>query len=200
MFSATFIASHVVVLLEYWLLYKRISPLWICISTLVEIYFVYLYWYPTSLLQPKNVMVSASTKDKRVNHCYISILNIIQGEVDPTQVGYHSAQLCKYWVGWVFWQCHSPLFYYRASCWSSDLMFDFCNNILKIGTGQLVWAEFCYCLSVIYCVIPWNRCTRVYWGSGKENWHSLFHGVQLASKLLYLASHHICNQPIVLVG
>ncbi|XP_065896643.1 tubulin gamma-1 chain isoform X2 [Dysidea avara] len=35
---------------------------------------------------PKNVMVSASTKDKRVNHCYISILNIIQGEVDPTQV------------------------------------------------------------------------------------------------------------------
>ncbi|XP_065896642.1 tubulin gamma-1 chain isoform X1 [Dysidea avara] len=38
------------------------------------------------LLQPKNVMVSASTKDKRVNHCYISILNIIQGEVDPTQV------------------------------------------------------------------------------------------------------------------
>lgn len=39
-------------------------------------------------MQPKNVMVSASAKDKdkRVNHCYISILNIIQGEVDPTQV------------------------------------------------------------------------------------------------------------------
>ena len=37
------------------------------------------------LLQPKNMMVSAST-DKKVNHCYISILNIIQGEVDPTQV------------------------------------------------------------------------------------------------------------------
>lgn len=35
------------------------------------------------LLQPKNMMVS-STADKR--HCYISILNIIQGEVDPTQV------------------------------------------------------------------------------------------------------------------
>jgi len=30
-------------------------------------------------------MVLTST-DKRVNHCYISILNIIQGEVDPTQV------------------------------------------------------------------------------------------------------------------
>lgn len=38
------------------------------------------------LLQPKNVMVSAP-RDKALNHCYISILNIIQGEVDPTQVG-----------------------------------------------------------------------------------------------------------------
>lgn len=38
------------------------------------------------LLQPKNMMVSTSTTDKHVNHCYISILNIIQGEVDPTQV------------------------------------------------------------------------------------------------------------------
>ena len=38
------------------------------------------------LLQPKNVMVSA-LRDKALNHCYISILNIIQGEVDPTQVG-----------------------------------------------------------------------------------------------------------------
>ncbi|XP_064401409.1 tubulin gamma-2 chain-like [Halichondria panicea] len=37
------------------------------------------------LLQPKNVMVSAP-KDRHHNHCYISILNIIQGEVDPTQV------------------------------------------------------------------------------------------------------------------
>lgn len=37
------------------------------------------------LLQPKNVMVSAA-RDKALNHCYISILNIIQGEVDPTQV------------------------------------------------------------------------------------------------------------------
>lgn len=38
------------------------------------------------LLQPKNMMVSTSI-DKKVSHCYISILNIIQGEVDPTQVG-----------------------------------------------------------------------------------------------------------------
>ena len=37
------------------------------------------------LLQPKNIMVS-TPKDKRNNHCYVSILNIIQGEVDPTQV------------------------------------------------------------------------------------------------------------------
>ncbi|XP_070565994.1 tubulin gamma-1 chain [Ptychodera flava] len=38
------------------------------------------------LLQPKNAMVSTSTRDRQTNHCYISILNIIQGEVDPTQV------------------------------------------------------------------------------------------------------------------
>ena len=37
------------------------------------------------LLQPKNVMVS-TPRDRRHNHCYISIVNIIQGEVDPTQV------------------------------------------------------------------------------------------------------------------
>ncbi|CAK4632361.1 hypothetical protein LEN26_002393 [Aphanomyces euteiches] len=34
------------------------------------------------LLQPKNIMVSTSTK----TGCYVSILNIIQGDVDPTQV------------------------------------------------------------------------------------------------------------------
>lgn len=38
------------------------------------------------LLQPKNMMVSTPSYDKKVQHCYISILNIIQGEVDPTQV------------------------------------------------------------------------------------------------------------------
>jgi len=43
------------------------------------------------LLQPKNMMVSTPTARQSasncyVNHCYISILNIIQGEVDPTQV------------------------------------------------------------------------------------------------------------------
>lgn len=37
------------------------------------------------LLQPKNMMVSTGT-DKTNHHCYVSILNIIQGEVDPTQV------------------------------------------------------------------------------------------------------------------
>uniref|UniRef100_A0A8C2MPM0 Tubulin, gamma 2 n=1 Tax=Cricetulus griseus TaxID=10029 RepID=A0A8C2MPM0_CRIGR len=36
------------------------------------------------LLQPKNVMVSTG-RDRQTNHCYIAILNIIQGEVDPTQ-------------------------------------------------------------------------------------------------------------------
>jgi len=37
------------------------------------------------LLQPKNMMVSTEGRSK-LDHCYISILNIIQGEVDPTQV------------------------------------------------------------------------------------------------------------------
>eukprot|EP01132_Coremiostelium_polycephalum_P004587 gene4587-5726_t len=39
------------------------------------------------LLQPQNIMVSAPTKNGK----YISILNIIQGEVDPTQI-HHSLQ------------------------------------------------------------------------------------------------------------
>ena len=38
------------------------------------------------LLQPKNMMVSTPVQRQGSNHCYISILNIIQGEVDPTQV------------------------------------------------------------------------------------------------------------------
>eukprot|EP00058_Branchiostoma_floridae_P006434 XP_002591922.1 hypothetical protein BRAFLDRAFT_280615 [Branchiostoma floridae] len=37
------------------------------------------------LLQPKNMMVSTD-RIRHINHCFISILNIIQGEVDPTQV------------------------------------------------------------------------------------------------------------------
>ncbi|CAH0393487.1 unnamed protein product [Bemisia tabaci] len=37
------------------------------------------------LLQPKNMMVSTA-HDRSAAHCYISILNIIQGEVDPSQV------------------------------------------------------------------------------------------------------------------
>jgi len=38
------------------------------------------------LLQPKNMMVSTGSERNKLDHCYISILNIIQGEVDPTQV------------------------------------------------------------------------------------------------------------------
>ncbi|KAF6098000.1 tubulin gamma 2 [Phyllostomus discolor] len=43
------------------------------------------------LLQPKNVMVSTG-RDRQTNHCYIAILNIIQGEVDPTQLFESSCQ------------------------------------------------------------------------------------------------------------
>ena len=45
------------------------------------------------LLQPKNVMVSTG-RDRQTNHCYIAILNIIQGEVDPTQVSPHGPFRC----------------------------------------------------------------------------------------------------------
>merc|ERR1712051_670820 len=39
------------------------------------------------LLQPKNMMVSTGVdRNRAAKDCYISILNIIQGEVDPTQV------------------------------------------------------------------------------------------------------------------
>ncbi|EDQ87501.1 uncharacterized protein MONBRDRAFT_21602 [Monosiga brevicollis MX1] len=37
------------------------------------------------LLQPKNMMVSTA-RSRSEAHCYISLLNIIQGDVDPTQV------------------------------------------------------------------------------------------------------------------
>jgi hypothetical protein len=38
------------------------------------------------LLQPKNVMVSTAARDRNITHCYVSILNIIQGDVDPSEV------------------------------------------------------------------------------------------------------------------
>ena len=47
--------------------------------------------------QPKNVMVS-TPRSRHHNHCYISILNIIQGEVDPTQVRVHGVYTCIYMV------------------------------------------------------------------------------------------------------
>jgi tubulin gamma len=39
------------------------------------------------LLQPKNRLVSTGTGGSRAA-CYISVLNIIQGEVDPTEVSF----------------------------------------------------------------------------------------------------------------
>jgi hypothetical protein len=42
------------------------------------------------LLQPKNIMVSEHARKRdRENSRYISILNIIQGDVDPSQVDDH---------------------------------------------------------------------------------------------------------------
>lgn len=52
------------------------------------------------LTQTKNIMVSASTR----TGCYISILNIIQGAVDPTQVRVlaHLCVVC-FWLGVCVW-------------------------------------------------------------------------------------------------
>jgi hypothetical protein len=40
------------------------------------------------LLQPKNVMVTTAARDRHITHCYVSILNIIQGDVDPSEVNF----------------------------------------------------------------------------------------------------------------
>ena len=55
------------------------------------------------LLQPKNMMVSTPVA-RHTNHCYISILNIIQGEVDPTQVTQYKQVLIliECLLEWVF--------------------------------------------------------------------------------------------------
>lgn len=64
------------------------------------------------LLQPKNRMVSTAPSK---SSCYISILNIIQGDVDPTDVSIVAS------VGWGF-----PLLN-RMICRSINLYFGYAN-------------------------------------------------------------------------
>jgi tubulin gamma len=45
------------------------------------------------LLQPKNVMVTTAARDRNITHCYVSILNIIQGEVDPSEVSESAVEI-----------------------------------------------------------------------------------------------------------
>jgi hypothetical protein len=46
------------------------------------------------MTQAKNIMVSSYARTKEASQAkYISILNIIQGEVDPTQVSWHSCKV-----------------------------------------------------------------------------------------------------------
>jgi hypothetical protein len=46
------------------------------------------------MTQAKNIMVSSYARTKEASQAkYISILNIIQGEVDPTQVSWHSCKI-----------------------------------------------------------------------------------------------------------
>ena len=85
------------ILAKFWVLFKLSSPLVISVNDIKSIYFticfMYLFTRKTTvldvmrrLLQPKNMMVSTGSDRHKLDHCYISILNIIQGEVDPTQV------------------------------------------------------------------------------------------------------------------
>ena len=63
----------------------------------VDLLIKFLLEISLSFFKPKNVMVS-TLRDRKHNHCYISILNIIQGEVDPTQVHKY------YFISWI--RCH----------------------------------------------------------------------------------------------
>lgn len=65
------------------------------------------------LLQPKNRMVS-TTPSK--NSCYISILNIIQGEADPTEVIASSLSLAGCNVN-VFLRSTNPFCEYASGVW-----------------------------------------------------------------------------------
>lgn len=53
-------------------------------------------------MQAKNIMVSSYGRAKEASAAkYISILNIIQGEVDPTQVSYSQLSLSNVCILWI---------------------------------------------------------------------------------------------------
>ncbi|CAE7192597.1 unnamed protein product [Rhizoctonia solani] len=74
------------------------------------------------LLQPKNRMVSAVPSK---SSCYISILNIIQGDVDPSDV----SLVCSAQVAWILNKTYCWLF--RASCLQVH------QSLLRIRERQL---------------------------------------------------------------
>ena len=80
------------------------------------------------LLQPKNMMVSTPVH-RQANHCYISILNIIQGEVDPTQVGDVTVVMTtEYYVDY----CMSISGLFPQIAFSIIIM-DICSVVLELG-------------------------------------------------------------------
>jgi tubulin gamma len=97
------------------------------------------------LLQQKNMMVSVGQRNKQINHCYISILNIIQGDVDPSQIHksllrIRERKLCQF-IPWgpasiqCFLSKRSP--YLPQTHRVSGLMLANNTNITSVSTNHL---------------------------------------------------------------
>jgi hypothetical protein len=66
---------------------RRLLQVILNIWNMCTTFFYEVWTFVCCLLQTKNIMVSSYARTKEASHAkYISILNIIQGEVDPTQV------------------------------------------------------------------------------------------------------------------
>lgn len=92
-------------------------------------------------LQTKNIMVSSSRSKEASQAKYISILNIIQGEVDPTQVSILNAQETKIWF-------LGDGYYSRVTYYSYFTMF--------VGVKQIQFNYkdlLCDCYVSVYCNI-----------------------------------------------
>ncbi|RYY77518.1 hypothetical protein EON63_18605 [archaeon] len=67
---------------------------------------------PTRLTQTKNIMVSANTR----KGCYMSLLNIIQGEVDPGQVHKALQRIRERKLVWICTHAYTHTFKYTHTC------------------------------------------------------------------------------------
>lgn len=168
------------------------------------------------LLQPKNVMVSTG-RDRQTNHCYIAILNIIQGEVDPTQVSscgdkpsginhrsssWHSWEWCEKGTATIFLHgdpsaslrsgsrllLRGPWLPRRAVCPRCLLKSFLRSRILR---GAAPGAALPSTFLPLFCSRP-TRFTRACSGSGSESWPTSSPGGPPASRWLCPASPPTC--------